>query len=132
MYTNISTLLARKTIKLFLDNNPDLVRRAKVIKYALLEALRIVMTQIIFKFGDTYWCQISGTAMGTPPAPAYATLYFTIHEITFVQSTPEIIYYVRYLEDCLGIWHDTPATTSDYPKYPRLINLGATTPPTQP
>ena len=32
------------------------------------------------KFGDTYWDQISGTAMGKPPAPPFASLFEGINE----------------------------------------------------
>jgi hypothetical protein len=54
------------------------------------------MTHDVFKFGDTFWVQLSGTAMGAPPAPNYATLYFPQHL--------NLLYYGRYIDDGLGIW----------------------------
>ena len=34
--------------------------------------IRIVTQHNIFKFGDTYWIQLNGTTMVTPPVPVYA------------------------------------------------------------
>jgi hypothetical protein len=65
-----------------------------------------------FQSGDTFWLQKNGTAMGTPPVCAYATLYFGIWEIKilplFADSLP---YYHHYIDDCFGIWsrHNDPA-----------------------
>jgi hypothetical protein len=64
--------------------------------------LCILMVHNIFTFGDTYWVQLSGTAMGSAASPAYATLYFAIHKQLF--NYLELLYYVRYINNVLGIW----------------------------
>ena len=52
------------------------------------------------QFGDTYWIQLTGTAICTPHAPAYATLYFGIHELTFLpELTPSLSLYHHYNDD---------------------------------
>ena len=70
-------------------------------------ALKIVMSHNVFQFGDTFWLQLTGTAMGTPPAPAYATIYFAIHEMRriFDEYSQYLLFYKRYLDDIFGIWY---------------------------
>jgi hypothetical protein len=66
MYTNIDTDHAMPVIRNFLPLTPH--------NEAIMEALDIIMRNNYFQFGDTNWMQRTGTAMGTPPAPMYATL----------------------------------------------------------
>jgi hypothetical protein len=47
-----------------------------------LTKLEIIMTNNIFTFGDTYWVQLQGTAMGTPAAPLYSILTFGYYKNT--------------------------------------------------
>ena len=76
MYTNIDTQHALCMIKSILESNQNIAYGINI--KALMEGLRIVMCNNIFKFGNTFWLQLSGTAMGTPAAPSYATLYYFI------------------------------------------------------
>jgi len=46
----------------------------------VLKALELIMQRNTFQFSDTYWHQKQGTAMGTPPACMWATLFFARHK----------------------------------------------------
>ena len=107
MYTNIDTKHALKVITNYLSSPDGLIDCNKhlINSAALMEGLKIVMEHNVFRFGDTYWVQLSGTAMGTPPAPAYATLYFYVHELSFtITHLPNLRFYRRFIDDGIGIW----------------------------
>ena len=71
----------------------------------ILSALELLMKNDFFCFGDTHWRQIDGTAMGAPPAPACATLYFAVHEVTLLkQFGKHLLFYGRFIDDAVGIW----------------------------
>lgn len=107
MYPSIQIEDAFQKIATFLDTldsticPPDLAT-------AILVALQLTMTRNCFKFGNTYWLQKDGTAMGTPPAPSFATLYYGIFELELLQSFKSNLFYLRrYIDDQFGIWiHD--------------------------
>ena len=65
MYTNIDTDHALTTIAAFLRTH-DLALGMPT--EALIAGLDLIMRWNVFQFGDTFWRQKSGTAMGTPPA----------------------------------------------------------------
>ena len=79
---------------------------------ATISALEIVMNNNIFKFGDTYWRQVSGTAMGTSPGCDYATIYFGIYKMMSILWSFHscLLYYKRYIDDVIGVWicHSDP------------------------
>jgi hypothetical protein len=111
MYTNIETTHALSEINKFLrTDRPDICLNEDINIDALMNALEIIMRHNIFKFGDTYLLQTSGTAMGTPPAPTYSTLYFAIHETKIIPTFPQISFYRRYIDDCFIIWVPTSPT----------------------
>ena len=65
--------------------NPDYLTTA------VRKGLHLVMTQNIFMFGDLTFKQLNATAMGTLPAPPYATVYYGIYEEKFIPKHNQCI-----------------------------------------
>eukprot|EP00804_Cyclotella_cryptica_P008346 CCRYP_018321-RC/>CCRYP_018321-RC protein AED:0.21 eAED:0.21 QI:0/-1/0/1/-1/0/1/0/340 len=104
MYTNIRTGLALAHISHLLCQEAGRTFHHYNTQ-ALVEALKLVFTNNILKFGDTYWQQISGTGMGIAPAPPWATIYYAIHENRVLPRwTSQVIFYRRFIDDIIGIW----------------------------
>ena len=63
------------------------------------------MENNIFEFGDMYFKQLTGTAMGTSAACLWATIYFAIHEDFLLEKyKDDILLYKRFIDDMFGIW----------------------------
>ena len=99
MYTNINTA-----------HCIEVLRERGIIPDYLLEGLEIIMDNNVFQFSNTYFHQLSGTAMGTPPACMWATLYFSVHEDDLLNDqiySKYLLFYRRYIDDGFGIWNWT-------------------------
>jgi len=79
MYTNIDSKhgpdLIEKWIQEYADDVPQ-----DFPTELLLKLLRIIMTNNVFQFDNTFWLQVCGTSMGTSCACSYATLYWAYIE----------------------------------------------------
>ena len=112
MYTFIDTAHALREIPKYLKRNNGNPSKATTHELAAVtEALTIVMTHNIFQFGDTYWLQLNGTAMGVSPSCDYATIYFAIREREILHRYPELLLYRRFIDDIFFIW--IPKTIDD-------------------
>jgi len=71
-----------------------------------MAVLKIVMTNNVFQFDNTYWLQLSGTAMGTSCACLYATIFWGYIERKKIlpKWKPLLPYLKRFIDDKLGIW----------------------------
>ena len=69
------------------------------------------MENNIFSFGDLYFLQLLGTAMGTSAACMWATIYYAIHEMDTLLPThgPRLLLLCRFIDDMIGIWTGTSA-----------------------
>ena len=113
MYTNIDTSHAIQIIGKWLRMpNRKLPDSFPPIDF-ILKGLKIVMTNNVFQFGDTYWIQLNGTAMGTSVACMYATIYYSYHEETrLLNPTVDngIIFYRRLIDDAFLIHLPSPGS----------------------
>ena len=104
MYTNIPTHMALNLIGKYLTQY-QLKNNNEYPLDAVIAGLRLIMTLNIFTFGDRTLKQLNGTAIGTPPGPPYATIYYGFHEETFLpHNSRRVIYYRRFIDDVNGIW----------------------------
>ncbi|KAL3791711.1 hypothetical protein ACHAWO_009969 [Cyclotella atomus] len=123
MYSNIDLDHAMPVMKHWFESysGPDLAPVD-----TLLQALSLVMRWNIFKFGDSYFQQLIGTAMGTSAAVFFANLYFAYHEkhrilpeyrnpaqaidntaptgLTTTGDVIRIFWYARFIDDVFLIW----------------------------
>ena len=121
MYTNIHSSVAIPAIHQYLLLHQS--RFPSIPIDALVDALRLIMDNNIFQFGDTFWHQLSGTAMGAPPAPPYATVAFGIHEETILtEFASTLIFYRRYIDDVFAIWRPHPNPTTNATLWSRFVS----------
>ena len=101
MYTNIKTGPALHRIRKFALEHKEHPTAPPTV---LIDALRLLMTNNVFQFGDNYWIQKVGTAMGAPPAPPWAKISFGINEETVLtQFGHKLQLYRRFIDDVRGI-----------------------------
>ena len=89
-----------------------------VLPVVLMDALRLLMTNKVFQFGDTYWLKKLETAMAAPPAPPWATIFFGVHEESVLTQFGDMLQlYRRFIDDVLGIWQVDPDLAKDHQKW---------------
>ena len=73
---------------------------------AVKEAMTLIMRNNFFEFGNLYFLQLVGTAMGTSSANDWATIYYGIHESTCLEPKwgKYLLMFVRFLDDMNGVW----------------------------
>ena len=117
MYTNIPTHIALNLIRRHLRNYQQTINQSYPTD-AVQSGLCLVMTQNIFTFGNTTFKQLNGTAMGMPPAPPYATIYYGIQEAKFVPCHHLcVIFYCQFIDDVISIWNTHPNEEQDSIKW---------------
>jgi hypothetical protein len=103
MYTNIDTITGIHSINRLIVANQDQLP-ADFPKELFLNVLQLVMDNNIFRFVESYWFQLSGMAMGTPAACAYATISYGEFENSTILTTfaLNLLYYRRYINNIFG------------------------------
>lgn len=102
MYSNIYTEHGLEVMKLWFERHAKSLPNDFHVE-AILQGLKLIMTRNVFQFGDTYWIQLQGTAMGTSVACMYATIYFSFHEETKILPTDGTLLYRRFIDDAFCI-----------------------------
>jgi hypothetical protein len=108
MFTNIDNQHGIETIGRWLNlHRADLPTDFPLLK--ILQGLNIIMPNNVFSLGNLFFKQVNNTAMETPCACSYATIYYSYHEETILLQ-PDIapIFYPRLIDDAYIIQRNTP------------------------
>ena len=83
----------------------------------------LVPKRNVFEFNKKYFIQTSGTAIGTKPAPGYASLYLSIFERNMLNQHPiKPTIRLRYVDDIFMIWNDSEDKLKDLRAYNNTVN----------
>ena len=115
MYKNLRTGTGLHHIgRFYLENNKHLAVPPAV----LMESLRLLMTNNVFQFGDTYLLQKLVIAMIAPLESPWATIFFGINEEAVLAQFGYILQlYCRFIDDVLGIWLVDPNPAKHHQKW---------------
>lgn len=105
MYNNIDTNHACEVIGSWLDELAPQIGADFPVD-AIKTAMNVIMRNNIFEWGDLYFLQLLGTAMGTSAAVMWATLYFGYHEVHTLlpRFGRHLLYFRRFIDDMIGVW----------------------------
>ena len=123
MYNNIDTRHAIRVISAWLQ---DLHSKGKLPDGfpldAVVSAMTTIMSNNLFEWGDMYFLQLIGTAMGTSAAVMWATLYFAYHkEHTLIpEHGHKMLYFRRFIDDIFAIWIGN--LTTDWSSFCKDVN----------
>ncbi|XP_069829439.1 uncharacterized protein [Dendropsophus ebraccatus] len=86
------------------------------------EALAFVLSHNAFKFGDRWFQQVSGVAMGTPVACSLANLFLAVFEKKYIFTLNNhfmryIVTFLRFMDDIFIVWSGTKAQFEQFVEY---------------
>ena len=125
MYTNINTEDCLQRLTDFINNSATTERYPHLRPAALVEALHIVMHNNRMIFGNLFFHQHKGIAMGMAPAPSIANLFVAIYEETHLATIPNtsLHFLRRFIDDGLGIWLRDPNQEKDEENWTHFQDL---------
>ena len=114
LYTSIPHDLGLGAISYWLEESVDNINQRFKHTF-ILESVEFILYNNYFSFEDSYFLQISGTAMGTKMAPTYASLVMGFLEVKMYTRIKEVYSsdgylhltnsWLRYIDDCWLIWN---------------------------
>ena len=124
MYSNIDTVHGLQVVHDFFERFKDRLPFGCPTEF-IEQSLEIIMKQIIFQFGDTFWLQVMGCAMGTSAAVNYSYVYVGLLELQILMVGFEefLLFYRRFIDDGKVVWdHSLPNSESKFKEFMAALN----------
>ena len=124
MYSNIDSNHGIEVARKFLNKFKNQLPKNCPTEF-LIETLEIVMKENIFQFGDTFWLQLMGCAMGTSAAVNYSYTYIGLLEMSGLlqEFKKYLLFYRRFIDDGIGVWnHGLPDSDKKFKEFFKRLN----------
>jgi hypothetical protein len=127
MYKNIDTPHGIEVLTRWLTDHRDELPRSTPSDF-LIAALNEIMSNNIIQFGDTYWHQLRGCAMGNSAAVNYAYLYVGLLEVRRLLPCykESLLFFRRFIDDGIGVWIDQPGDLCAWRSFFACLNRWGT------
>ena len=118
LYGNIPVQEAIKAVETKLDNHSQDINMFGLTKDDISKLLDQCLSDNVFSFGDQYYRQKLGLAMGNPCAPALAILFLDMFETSTLATCPvKPEFLVRYIDDYAGIFSHGQEALNEFLSY---------------
>ena len=118
LYGNIPVHEAIAAVETKLDNHAESIDTFGLTKDDISELLKQCLGDNVFSFGDQYYRQKLGLAMGNPCAPALAILFLDQFETSMLATCPiKPEFLIRYLDDYAGIFSHGQEALDEFLSY---------------
>ena len=109
LFTRVPVDEALQVITELLRQDDTLMDRTAIPAPDLCHLIELCLKSMYFRFGDLFYEQAEGAAMGSPLSPVVANLYKEAFEKqTLEAALRRPTFWVRYVDDVFSIWpHDT-------------------------
>ena len=119
LYPSIPHSDGLKALRDFLN---DCNLPSKVVN-GILRMTELVLKKNVFEFNSEYFLQLSGTAIGTKLAPAYANIFMSVFERALLSGTcNQPFSWLRYIDDIFVIWTHGEAKLKEFLSYINSLN----------
>ena len=101
LYTNIPKEGGKEACEYFLHTN----KISLYVINTIMKFIELILNCNLFRFGNSYFIQREGTAMGTRMAPSYASLFMGyLEKDILLKAVHKPLVWFRYLDDIFFIW----------------------------
>lgn len=122
LYTNIPHQSGLMALQHFLDKRENESPPTQFI----LELTDIVLSRNYFLFGQDFYLQKMGVAMGAAFAPDFANLFLGMLEERYIYAnnifSNNILFYKRYIDDCLLVWQGSEQLLNSFLLYMNCLH----------
>ncbi|XP_069460848.1 uncharacterized protein [Ambystoma mexicanum] len=119
LYTSIPQDSAIECIRQHLRHN---MKQSRVPTNFIVELLELALCNNFFTFDETFYLQVSGTAMGAAFAPSLAVIFMSEYEQQFILHTnnpfrEKMSWWFRYIDDIIFIWQENGTSLDNFLKW---------------